>query len=72
MYSLHFFFLEFLCLEFIGFLSFSCFCFGILQGLEMPLFKRKPFALVEKPKDLKPNELVFQIRFTKEIFRDYG
>ncbi|KAJ8540205.1 hypothetical protein K7X08_030124 [Anisodus acutangulus] len=41
-------------------------------GLEMPLYKRKPFALVEKPKDLKPNELVFQVRFTKEIFRDYG
>lgn len=38
----------------------------------MPLYKRKPFALVEKPKDLKPNELVFQVRFTKEIFRDYG
>ncbi|XP_059317391.1 uncharacterized protein LOC132067972 isoform X2 [Lycium ferocissimum] len=38
----------------------------------MPLYKRKPFALVEKPKDLKPNELVFQVRFTKEIFREYG
>lgn len=38
----------------------------------MPLYKRKPFALVERPKDLKPNELVFQVRFTKEIFRDYG
>ncbi|KAJ8542364.1 hypothetical protein K7X08_017230 [Anisodus acutangulus] len=38
----------------------------------MPLYKRKPFDLVEKPKDLKPNELVFQVRFTKEIFKDYG
>lgn len=38
----------------------------------MPLFKRKPFALVERPKDLEPHELVFQVRFTKEIFRDYG
>ncbi|KAM3328192.1 DDT domain-containing protein DDB [Capsicum galapagoense] len=38
----------------------------------MPLYKRKPFALAEKPKDLKPNELVFQVRFTKEIFRDYS
>ncbi|XP_031114885.1 DDT domain-containing protein DDB_G0282237-like [Ipomoea triloba] len=38
----------------------------------MPLYKRKPFALLEKPEDLKPNELVFQVRFTKEIFRDYG
>lgn len=37
----------------------------------MPLYKRKPFALAEKPKDLKPNEPVFQVRFTKEIFRDY-
>ncbi|KAK4353537.1 hypothetical protein RND71_025731 [Anisodus tanguticus] len=48
-------------------------CLGMRRpGLEMPLYKRKPFALVEKPKDLKPNELVFQVRFTKEIFRDYG
>ncbi|KAL2521229.1 DDT domain-containing protein [Forsythia ovata] len=38
----------------------------------MPLYKRKPFSLVEKPKDLKPQELVFQVRFTKEIFRDYS
>ncbi|KAK4393709.1 DDT domain-containing protein DDB [Sesamum angolense] len=38
----------------------------------MPLYKRKPFALVEKPEDLKPQELVFQIRFTKEIFRSYN
>ncbi|KAL6551902.1 hypothetical protein OROGR_008056 [Orobanche gracilis] len=37
----------------------------------MPLYKRKPIALVEKPDDLNPTELVFQIRFTKEIFRDY-
>ncbi|XAR73096.1 hypothetical protein NMG60_11006939 [Bertholletia excelsa] len=37
----------------------------------MPLFKRKTFRLVETPKDLKPRELVFQVRFTKEIFRDY-
>ncbi|KAI3451649.1 hypothetical protein Pfo_008314 [Paulownia fortunei] len=38
----------------------------------MPLYKRKPFALIEKPEDLKPQELVFQIRFTKEIFRSYN
>ncbi|KAK4416611.1 hypothetical protein Salat_2486600 [Sesamum alatum] len=38
----------------------------------MPLYKRKPFALVEKPEDLKPQELVFQIRLTKEIFRSYN
>ncbi|OIT31846.1 PREDICTED: DDT domain-containing protein DDB_G0282237 isoform X1 [Nicotiana attenuata] len=38
----------------------------------MPLYKRKPFALAEKPKDLKPNDLVFQVRFTKEIFKDYS
>lgn len=37
----------------------------------MPLLKRKPFTLLEPPKDLDPCELVFQIRFTKEIFRDY-
>lgn len=37
----------------------------------MPLFKRKPFPLAEPPEDIKPNEQVFQIRFTKEIFRDY-
>ncbi|GJZ83818.1 DDT domain-containing protein, partial [Tanacetum coccineum] len=38
---------------------------------EMPLHKRKPFSLLERPDDLKPDELVFQIRFTKEIFRAY-
>ncbi|MFS7895317.1 putative transcription factor & chromatin remodeling DDT family [Helianthus anomalus] len=37
----------------------------------MPLLKRKPFSLSERPDDLKSDELVFQIRFTKEIFRDY-
>ncbi|KAF8653156.1 hypothetical protein HU200_062602 [Digitaria exilis] len=37
----------------------------------MPLFNRKPFSLLEPPKDLDPKEKVFQIRFTKEIFRDY-
>ncbi|XP_076900697.1 uncharacterized protein LOC143554917 [Bidens hawaiensis] len=37
----------------------------------MPLLKRKPFSLSERPDDLMPEELVFQIRFTKEIFRDY-
>ncbi|KAG8058996.1 hypothetical protein GUJ93_ZPchr0002g25523 [Zizania palustris] len=37
----------------------------------MPLFKRKPFSLLEAPKDLDPKEQVFQIRFTKEIFQDY-
>ncbi|KAK1439538.1 hypothetical protein QVD17_05358 [Tagetes erecta] len=38
---------------------------------EMPLLKRKPFSVLETPDDLKPEEMVFQIRFTKEIFRDY-
>ncbi|XP_042505701.1 DDT domain-containing protein DDB_G0282237-like [Macadamia integrifolia] len=37
----------------------------------MPLFKRKPFSLVVPPNDLECNEQVFQVRFTKEIFRDY-
>ncbi|KAL6634162.1 hypothetical protein ACP70R_026833 [Stipagrostis hirtigluma subsp. patula] len=37
----------------------------------MPLLKRKPFSLLDPPKDLDPKEKVFQIRFTKEIFRDY-
>ncbi|XVE83512.1 hypothetical protein DITRI_Ditri16bG0093500 [Diplodiscus trichospermus] len=37
----------------------------------MPLFKRKPFGLAEPPEDLESNELVYQVRFTKEIFRDY-
>ncbi|KAL4183968.1 hypothetical protein AMTRI_Chr11g101010 [Amborella trichopoda] len=37
----------------------------------MPLFKRKPFSLMEPPQDLEPHELVFQIRFTKELFRFY-
>lgn len=38
----------------------------------MPLLKRKPFPLAETPKDLKPQENVFQVRFTKEIFRSYS
>lgn len=37
----------------------------------MPLYKRTPFLLAEPPKDLEPHEQVYQIRFTKEIFRDY-
>ncbi|KAK2384943.1 hypothetical protein P8452_39748 [Trifolium repens] len=37
----------------------------------MPLLRRKPFALTEPPQDLKPDEHVYQVRFTKEIFRDY-
>lgn len=37
----------------------------------MPFLKRKPFPLAEPPKDLEPRELVYQVRFTKEIFRDY-
>ncbi|MED6168175.1 hypothetical protein PIB30_009392 [Stylosanthes scabra] len=38
----------------------------------MPLLRRKSFSLVDPPKDLKPDEHVYQIRFTKEIFRDYN
>ncbi|RYR66294.1 hypothetical protein Ahy_A03g012281 isoform A [Arachis hypogaea] len=38
----------------------------------MPLLRRKPFSLADPPKDLKPDEHVYQIRFTKEIFRDYN
>lgn len=38
----------------------------------MPLLKRKPFFSIEKPEDLNSEELVFQIRFTKEIFRSYN
>ncbi|KAJ6857987.1 DDT domain-containing protein [Populus alba x Populus x berolinensis] len=37
----------------------------------MPLLKKKAFPMLEPPKDLDPNELVYQVRFTKEIFRDY-
>ncbi|MCL7041692.1 hypothetical protein MKW94_004400 [Papaver nudicaule] len=37
----------------------------------MPLFKKKPFPLVDSPDDLEPRDLVFQVRFTKEIFKDY-
>lgn len=37
----------------------------------MPLIKRKPFTLAEHPKDLEPPEPVYQVRFTKEIFRHY-
>ncbi|CAK7328551.1 unnamed protein product [Dovyalis caffra] len=37
----------------------------------MPLLKKKAFTFLEPPKDLEPNELVYQVRFTKEIFRNY-
>ncbi|WOK97380.1 DDT domain-containing protein [Canna indica] len=37
----------------------------------MPLYKRRTFSLLESPKDLDAHDFVFQIRFTKEIFRDY-
>ncbi|KAK6923317.1 WSTF/Acf1/Cbp146 [Dillenia turbinata] len=37
----------------------------------MPLFRRKAFPLLEPPEDLDPRDLVFQVRFTKEIFQDY-
>ncbi|KAM1753121.1 hypothetical protein ACFX12_005747 [Malus domestica] len=38
----------------------------------MPLLKRKPFPLAELPNDLGSHELVYQVRTTKEIFRDYN
>jgi hypothetical protein len=37
----------------------------------MPLLRRSPFSLLEPLENLDPNEQVFQIWFTKEIFRDY-
>ena len=44
---------------------------GSSRGFRMPLFKRKPYLLRKPPKDLLPDEDVFQVRFTKEVFRDY-
>lgn len=41
------------------------------EFIRMPLLKRKPFPLAKLPNDLDPNELVYQVRFTEEIFRDY-
>ncbi|KAI4962512.1 hypothetical protein ZWY2020_031033, partial [Hordeum vulgare] len=46
------------------------FCRGCIKD-QMPLFKRTPFFLLTRQKDLDPKEKVFQVRFTKEIFRDY-
>lgn len=37
----------------------------------MPLLKNKPFALAKLPDDLRPEEPVWHVRFTKEIFRSY-
>lgn len=37
----------------------------------MPLLKKKSHKLLEPAKDLEPHELVYQVRLTKEIFRDY-
>ncbi|XP_050371867.1 uncharacterized protein LOC126789845 [Argentina anserina] len=39
--------------------------------MRIPLLKRKPFHLAELPNDLDPNEVVYQVRYTGEIFRDY-
>ncbi|KAJ4964333.1 hypothetical protein NE237_024272 [Protea cynaroides] len=44
---------------------------GFGQKKEIKSKTRKPFPLVEPPNDLEHNEHVFQVRFTKEIFRDY-
>lgn len=45
--------------------------YDTIQYNTMPLYKKKPFPLVDNPTDLSPDEAVFQVRFTKEIFRDY-
>lgn len=37
----------------------------------MPLLKNKPFALAKAPEDLKPEEKVWMVRFTDEVFRSY-
>ncbi|XP_068658657.1 uncharacterized protein [Aristolochia californica] len=37
----------------------------------MPLLKKKHFQLEEPPADLRSDEQVWQVRFTKEIFRSY-
>ncbi|XP_010491512.1 PREDICTED: DDT domain-containing protein DDB_G0282237-like isoform X2 [Camelina sativa] len=37
----------------------------------MPLLKKKSHRLLEPPNNLEPQELVYQVRLTKEIFRDY-
>ncbi|KAJ8769191.1 hypothetical protein K2173_000966 [Erythroxylum novogranatense] len=37
----------------------------------MPLLKKRAFTLLEPPKDLDPKDLVYQVRFTKEIFLNY-
>jgi hypothetical protein len=37
----------------------------------MPLLKRKPYALSKRPKALEPDEVVFKVRITGEVFRDY-
>ncbi|CAN7113922.1 unnamed protein product [Brassica rapa subsp. narinosa] len=45
---------------------------GIAMVLwRMPLQKKKPHKLLDPPNGLEPRELVFQVRLTKEIFRDY-
>eukprot|EP00250_Pteridium_aquilinum_P009835 c18970_g1_i1 orf=191-1018(+) len=37
----------------------------------MPLLRRKGYALSQPPQDLRPDELVFLVRFTGEVFRKY-
>ncbi|KAJ4908630.1 DDT domain-containing protein [Raphanus sativus] len=37
----------------------------------MPLLKKKSHKLLEPPNGLEPRDAVYQVRLTKEIFRDY-
>ncbi|KAF8081690.1 hypothetical protein N665_0870s0012 [Sinapis alba] len=37
----------------------------------MPLLKKKSHKLLDPPNGLEPRELVYQVRLTNEIFRDY-
>ncbi|XP_015928083.1 bromodomain adjacent to zinc finger domain protein 1A isoform X6 [Parasteatoda tepidariorum] len=38
----------------------------------MPLCERKPFKRIKPPKDLRPNEELFYIATTQEVFRNYN
>lgn len=46
-------------------------CFLVEECPKMPLLKKNSFPLSHPLPDLRPDELVFQIPFTGEVFRSY-
>lgn len=59
--------------DYIYLMVMDCFLlfFFFVNFRRMPLLKKKSHKLLEPPNGLEPREAVYQVRLTKEIFRDY-